>query len=146
MSPRRWFLVGAFVFAVAVAIVVGSLRPEENRSDCDTVRQMLDFNETHNAAITQTGSNGPTETPISDYRNWASQLKAYANEVHDGSLAQRAEHMASLASQTVAIVEQARDDGSASPGANPPPWVQAYAQLNAQFKAEVSALETACPR
>lgn len=146
MSSRRWLLVGAFVFAATVAIVVVLVMPGKTRSDCYTVRQMLEFNQAHNAAVTQMGSNGPTETPISDYQNWASQLKTYANDVQDGSLAQHAERLAALASQTVEVVGQARDDPSQSPVSEPPPWVRAYAQLNTQFKEEVSALSSACPR
>lgn len=148
MSPRRWFLVGAVVFFAAVIAIVGvSVLSGKSRSDCDIVREMLDFNQAHNAAVTQVGSNdNPTETPISDYQEWASQLKTYANEIHDGSLAQHAERVAALASQTVTIVGQAREDSSQSPVSEPPPWVRAYANLNVQFKEEVSALSAACPR
>lgn len=147
MSPRRWMLVGVFVFAAAIAIVGALVIPGKTRSDCDTVRQMLDFNQTHNAAVTQMGSDkNPTETPISDYESWASELKTYANDVQDGSLAQHAERMAALASQTVEVVRQARDDGSQPPVSEPPPWVREYAQLNARFKEEISALSAACPR
>ena len=147
MNPRRWLLVGVFVFAAAIALVGVLAIPGKTRSDCDIVRQMLDFNQAHNAAVTQMGSNNnPSEAPISDYQEWASQLTTYANEIQDGSLAQHAERMAALASQTVTIVGQARDDSSQPPVSEPPPWVRVYAQLNAQFKEEVSALGAACPR
>ncbi|KAA0095295.1 hypothetical protein CIW49_22725 [Mycolicibacterium sp. P1-18] len=147
MSSRRWFLAGAFAFAAAIAVVVVVVIPDEAQSDCDTVRQMLDFNQAHNVAVAQVGSDkDPTETPMADYQEWASQLRTYANQVQDGSLAKHAEELAALASQTVTVVGQARDDGSRSPVSDPPPWVREYAQLNAQFKQEVSALSAACPR
>ena len=107
---------------------------------------MLDFNRTHNAAVSKAGSTNPTETPISDYQQWASRLKTYANEVHDGPLAQHAEHVAALAAQTVVVVGEAWDDGSQSSASGPPPWVRSYAEINKQFEEEVSALSSACPR
>jgi hypothetical protein len=44
----------------------------------------------------------------------------------------------------VEVVGRARDDAAQSPVPGPPPWAQEYAQLNADFDAELTALKQAC--
>jgi hypothetical protein len=149
MTTRRWYLVAAVAIAAVaaiVAIVFIWVVPDRSGSDCETVHQLIEFNKTHNQAITaQSDPNHPSETPASDYKSWATQLKSYADEIHDPQLASHAERVAALADQTVTVVNEARDDGAQSPPSEPPQWVKEYAQLNKQFKTELSALQTACP-
>jgi anti-sigma factor RsiW len=148
MSTRRWYLVAAAIAAVAaiVAIVFIWVIPDRPESDCATVHELIDFNQKHNETITaQSDPSHPSETPASDYKSWATQLKSYADEIHDPQLASHAERVAALADQTVTVVNEARDDSTQSPLSGPPPWVQEYAQLNKQFKAELATLQTACP-
>jgi hypothetical protein len=149
MTRRRWWLVAVVALAavaVMVAVVCVWVIPGQSGSDCETVHQLIDYNQTHNKAITaQSDPDHPSETPTSDYKAWATQLKTYANEIRDPQLASHAEQVAALADQTVSVVNEARDDTAQSPSSGPPAWVRKYAKLNAQFKSELSALETACP-
>ncbi|MDT5082605.1 MAG: hypothetical protein QOJ80_7242 [Mycobacterium sp.] len=149
MTARRWYLVAAVAIAAVaaiVAIVFIWIVPNRSESDCPTVHQLIAFNQTHNEAITaRSDPNHPSETPTSDYKSWATQLKSYADEIHDPHLASHAERVAALADQTVTVVNESRDDAAQSPLSGPPPWVQEYAQLNKQFKTELAALQTACP-
>jgi hypothetical protein len=149
MTLRRWRLAAAVILAVIVtivAIVFIWVIPGGSASDCETVHQLIDYNQAHNKAIgTQSDPDQPSESPMSDYEDWASQLKAYAREIHDPRLVPHAEQVAALADQTLSVVRQARDDAAPTPTSGPPPWAQNYAELNAQFEKELSALEAACP-
>lgn len=136
----------ALMVAVASPAMSACSSPDRPTSDCDTVHSMLEFNQSHNERLAaQSTSNEPVETDISDYRAWADELKQRAAKVTDPGLAQHAQEMANLASRTVGVVEQARDDAQSSPPSGPPPWVAEYSALNKQFRAEVSALDAACP-
>jgi hypothetical protein len=149
MTVRRWWVAGssaAVVLAAIAAVVFVWVLPSRSDSDCTTVRQLIDFNQTHNEKVTaQSDPNDPTETSLSDYESWAEKMRDFATEITDPQLAPHARHVAELASQTVQVVREARDDSNQPPVSGPPPWVQKYAQLNIEFRAALSDLETACP-
>jgi hypothetical protein len=148
MTARRWWITGVGVVVVAAVVAVVSiwLVPDDSDSGCAKVRQMLKYHKAHNNAITaRSDPDNPTETSLSDSQSWATRLKAYADDVADPRLAPHTHQVAVIAAQTVAVVEQARDDSAQSPVPGPPPWAQRHAQLNAQFRDELGALEQACP-
>lgn len=147
MTAPRWWLAG--VAALVAALIVGVsiwMTTKRSDSDCTTVHELIEFNHAHNQALTaQSDPNSRTETSISDYQAWAARLNGYADEIEDPDLKPHARQVADLASRTVTIVQQARDDAAQSPGPGPPPWVQEYARANDQFRDEIAALQKACP-
>ena len=149
MTGRRWWLagVGTVVLIVAAVVVVFVwVLPTDQDSDCTTVRELIAFNEAHNEKVTtQSDPNDPTETSLSDYEAWAAQMRNYAEEISEPQLAPHADKVADLASQTVTIVQEARDDSAQAPPSGPPAWVQEYAQANLQYRNELAALEKGCP-
>ena len=89
------------------------------------MRQLIEFNQRHNETLAANSDpNAPSETSLSDYEAWAAQLKTYAAEIADPQVAPHAKKVADLASQTVTVVKQARDDAAQSPQPGPPPWAQ----------------------
>jgi hypothetical protein len=86
------------------------------------------------------------ETPVETYRDWATQLRTYANDIGDPGLARHAQKLADLADETVRVVVESRDDAAQLPVPTPPAWVQKYAAVNSQFKIEIGELVAACPR
>jgi hypothetical protein len=146
MTRRRWWTVAAvIVLAASVAAVFMWILPDRSTSDCEVVHQLVDYNQKHNEAIrAQSDPNGVTEASMSDYTAWASRLRAYAESIRDPGLSSRANHVAALADQTVTIVGQAREVDTQVPTSSPPPWVRRYADLNAMFKTEISAMARAC--
>lgn len=149
MKTRRlWIASASAIVAVAavVAVIFIWVPPGTPNSDCTTVRQLLDYNQSHNDKLTaQTDADDTTETSLSDLKGWASQLRTYAAEITDPRLAPHADRLAGLADQTITVVEEARDGTAQPPPSGPPPWAQKYADLNVQFRSELGSLKTACP-
>ena len=146
MTARRWWLAGmgtAALAAIAVLLCVWLLQ-DRSDSDCTTVRQLIEFNWNHNETLAA-NSDPNKETPLTDYEGWAAQLGSYATKITDPQLAPHAKAVADLASQTITVVKESRDDAAQIPEPGPPPWVQKYAQLDVQFKNELGALDKACP-
>lgn len=149
MTTRRWWITGAVTVTVLAAIAAAVfiwVVPGRSDSDCAAVRQLLDSNAAHDQAIiAQSDPDNPSETPVSDYRAQATQLKGFADEIADPGLARHAEKVAELADQTVGVVVESRDDANQAPVPGPPAWVQKYADLNSQFKTELAELVAVCP-
>lgn len=145
----RWKWCVAAIATAVVAVGVGTIAwfsADRPVSDCETVQQMIAYNRAHSEKIaTQSDPENPTETPLSDYSSWATEMHTYASKIADKDLAARAEKAADLADRSVSIVEESRNESNQAPLSSPPPWVQKYAEIDAEFRAEVDSLRAACP-
>ena len=150
MTRMRWVLLGATV-VVAAAIIgtVVAMRTSapHQKTDCDIAREMIGYNKTQSQLLaTAFTPNQDHEASVGDYQNWADQLRRYAGQITAPNLAPPAGRLADEADQLVGLVKQARADHSApADPAAPPPWAKPYADLNAQFHANLVALDQACP-
>ncbi|MDT5063993.1 MAG: hypothetical protein QOK02_148 [Mycobacterium sp.] len=146
MTARRWWLagIGTVAFAAIAVVLCVWLLPDRSDSDCPTVRQLIEFNQRHNEALAA-NSDPDEETPLSDYEAWAAQVGSYAIKITDPQLAPHAKAVADLASQTITVVKESRDEAVQAPEPGPPPSAQKYAQVAVQFRDEINALNKACP-
>lgn len=148
MTTRWKWCIAAIVVAV-VAAGVGTIAwfsTDRSVSDCETVQQMIAYNRSHSERIAaQSDAENPEETSLSDYSSWATEMHTYASKISDRNLAAHAKRAADLAEQSVTIVEESRDESNSTPLTTPPPWVRKYAEIDAEFRAEVESLSTACP-
>lgn len=147
MSARKWWIIGAAVVAVVVAVaVLGVVKLTRHApSDCDTVHEMVTYNTQFNASIKQSASAGdPIGSSVADYQKWAARLHEYAGQIHDSKLTEPANAVAGLADQMVAVVPRVRAD-SADTTVNPPQSVIDYSRIGHEFHDNFTKLEQACP-
>jgi hypothetical protein len=148
MTARRWLMagMGTVAFAAIAVLLCVWLLPDRSDSDCTTVRQLIEFNQHHNETLAaHSDPKNPSETPLSDYEAWAAQLGSYATKITDPQLAPHAKAVADLASETITVVKESRDEAAQTPEPGPPPSAQKYAQVAVQFRNEIGALDKACP-
>lgn len=146
MTARRWWMAGtgtAAFAAIAVLLCVWLL-PDRSGTGCTTVRELIEFNQRHNETLAA-NSDPNKEIPLSDYEAWAAELGSYATKITDPQLAPRAKAVADLASQTVTVVKESRDEATQTLEPGPPPSAQKYAQVAVQFRNEIGSLDKACP-
>ncbi|GAC1407693.1 MAG: hypothetical protein NVS4B6_21100 [Mycobacterium sp.] len=149
MTRMRWALLGGPIVVAAVIWTAVAMRPgaAHHPTDCDVAREMIGYNKTQNqllaAAFTPDQDH---QARIGDYQTWANELRRYATQITAPNLAPPASRVAEEADRLVDLVKQARADHSvpADPE-TPPPWAKPYADLNAQFHANLVALDQACP-
>ncbi|OBB22009.1 hypothetical protein A5792_08290 [Mycolicibacterium peregrinum] len=149
MTRRRWWILGVIGVAAMVAVAGGvfvlSNRPA---SDCAVVRSMLDYNKQFGEGV-NAKTDAWTETTDSDYTQWATHLRGFADQIRDDpGLAEHADKLADLADQTVKLVPQARADLSTQPqeATAPPPSAREYSRIAKEFNDNLVALDNACPR
>lgn len=147
---QRWVVAGSIALTLAVLGLCAAwwlTGSEQTKTDCPAVRAMIDYNKSQSRILANAfNPEQGTQPSVSDYQNWANRLQSYASSVKDHDLAPHAHRLADEANQMVALVSQARNDTSvpADPQA-PPPWAAPYAKLSQQFRAELQALDKACP-
>lgn len=142
VSRRRKLLLGG-VLAVIV-VVVGVFAAVKLRSgppsDCDTVRELLDYNRQFTEQTkTSARTNNPELSTTGQYRDWAAGLKDYASQIHEPGLSARANTAADLAAQTADLVPKYRanpDDVEVS---------RQYARIGIEFGNAITGLDYACP-
>lgn len=149
MTRHKWWIAGgvgvAFVLiAVAVGTFALSNRPG---SDCVVARSMIDYNKQFDKEVRANDDSG-VETSVSDYERWASELKRFADQVHDDpSLTEHADDLANLADQTAALLPQARAELSTKSARDTqlPQSARDYSRISKEFDDNLVALDDACP-
>lgn len=143
---RRWWIIGAVVLVTVSTVVVIFLVRAGGQSDCETVRELLDYNKSQSKQIA--GPSEPTmqqEAGIGDYEEWAQQVERYAARITDPALEGHAQRFADLANETVAVVKEARAETQQSLDRGVPGWVEDYANIEAETRTELGALDSKCP-
>lgn len=140
MVPRRAVLAGAAALAVLVgALLAWNVRGGQARSDCDTVRDLIAYNQQFSAQTKASAQNGdPTLSTIEQYRQWAATIKDYSVRLGDPALAARATTAAELAAKTVDLVPRYRakpDDDAIA---------REYAGIGIEYGNAITKLEYAC--
>jgi hypothetical protein len=141
---------GAIGSPIAAGIAAGQLSTHHNQdapSDCLIVRNMISYNKFQGKAIADAfHPEQDHEARVSDYQQWADHLHGDAYRIRSADLAARAHRLADDATQMVDLIKQIRSDTTAPADPDAPPsWAQPYAELNKQFRAELQALNQACP-
>ena len=115
---------------------------------------MIDYNKEFNeevdeatqAAINATQANPDTAEP--DYKQWAVQLRALADQVQgDSNLNEDAHTMADLADDLTTVIPQLRAESSAGSPLNTdqPQALQEFSRIGQEFDDTLIALDKACP-
>ncbi|MFA5711631.1 hypothetical protein [Mycolicibacterium sp.] len=142
---RRWrWVIAAVVAVVAVAAAAWLVVARTGGgNDCATAREMIAFNQQHNATV-DAQANAGQESPQTGYEHWADHLSDLAGSIDDPELAEHAQRAAELAHQTVALNPALLDELS-GPETSLGPTAHEYAELSRQFGEELTALGQACP-
>ena len=124
---------------LAAALLAGQLRGGGARSDCDTVRDLIAYN---NQFSEQTKTSAQTSNPdlatTEQYLQWAAKIKDYSTQLGDPALAARAQTAAELAAKTAGLVPRYRakpDDDAIA---------REYAGIGIQYGNAIKKLEYAC--
>ncbi|CAN5240982.1 hypothetical protein BH11ACT7_BH11ACT7_04500 [soil metagenome] len=143
MTKRTWWLLGA---TLVIVIVAGGLLMfrlnHDGTNDCTTVRAMIDYNKEYGATA---GSDDPEASSVDSYKEWASQLHAYADKIRNPEIARHADDLAKLADQTVTVVQEFRAEPTDPSLSEPPASAKDYARVGQQFHDELAALNQSCP-
>ncbi|MCW1958166.1 MAG: hypothetical protein KIH64_006395 [Mycobacterium sp.] len=138
---RKLVLAGfATVIAVVAALVVAGHLRTRQPSDCDTVRDLLTYNQQFTEQTkTSAQTNNPELSTVEQYRDWAARLKDYSAQIHDPALSARARSAADLAARTADLVPRYR--------ANPDDVEvgRQYARTGIEFGNAITNLDYACP-
>jgi hypothetical protein len=142
---RHWWIAGAVLAVVIVAIAVSQIFFKGTSQECRPVRELLDFNATQ-AALIKSKATDDSDAPIASYQVWADGLAERAGKVTDTKLAASAVTLADLASQFVAklpAVQAPTQAGSVMTQA--PPEAYQLVALNDQITSQIQALTKECP-
>lgn len=140
MTRRRVILVGAIVLAVlATAIGVYAYRsPRHSQSGCDTVSALIAYNkefaQTQKSAVTDKAAPASPD----QFREWASRIKDYADQISDPALSGNAQTAAELAGRLADLVPRYRakpDDKAVT---------RDYANIGIEFGNAVNRLDYSC--
>lgn len=140
MTPRRAVLAGVAALAVLVAgLLAWHLRGGQARSDCDTVRDLIAYNQQFSEQTKTSAQTGdPALSTIEQYRQWATTIRDYSMQLGDPALAARAKTAAELAAKTVDLVPRYRakpDDDAIA---------REYAGIGIEYGNAITKLEHAC--
>lgn len=142
LSRRAKLWLGGISAAVAVAVGVFAavnLRSGPP-SDCDTVRDLLDYNRQFSEQTkTSARTNNPELSTAGQYRDWAAGLKDYASRIHESGLSDRAQTAADLAGHIADLVPKYRADP------DDVEFSRRYARTGIEFGNAITGLDYACP-
>nr|WP_238391539.1 MULTISPECIES: hypothetical protein [unclassified Mycolicibacterium] len=147
---RSWKIGVAVALTVVIGLLVWQTKFRAPTSECQPVRDMLDYNKAQavqiESKIDKNSKGVPTIAEETAYRAWADGMAERAQKVTGNGVAVHAVQLATLASQFTSALDAYRIAAQGrAPGAPAPTEAYQLSAINAQITDEMKALNDACP-